>query len=276
MACSPEHHFGTEIAAVLDNTPYYSSLYYQASASRGGNPLNLIFDRYPQAAWNYDPFQDVALRRALETKRPEWDIDTVIEDVNHALLAWKADRSATGGLSFSEICAYLGAFFAGRVRRAGVEDMLAPDTGMPMGAGGGGGGSGPGRPRTPGDRLPTWQKGHPTRGVLDTGSEEIDLVSGSGGPADNMPLDTPGMRHDMTVRTHVEAHAAAIMRQRGLKEATLYINNTPCPGRLGCDNMLPHMLPEGTTLHVRVKVGNGQWDSRTYYGLPDADWRWPQ
>ncbi|NJO84018.1 MAG: hypothetical protein HC828_15350 [Blastochloris sp.] len=147
--------------------------------------------------------------------------------------------------------------------------MMGPD-------GGGGGGGGHGGWRTPGDKLPTWQKGHPTRGVLDTGSEEIDLVSGSGGPANNMPLDTPGMRDDMVVRTHVEAHAAAIMRQRGLKEATLYINNTPCLGRLGCDNMLPHMLPEGATLHVRVKASNGQWESRTYYGLPDADWRWPQ
>ena len=129
---------------------------------------------------------------------------------------------------------------------------------------------------TPGDKLPFWKKGDKVRGVLDTGTEQIDLISGRSGPAALMPDDAPGMRRDMVVRDHVEAHAAALMHQRSLREATLYINKAPCDGALGCATMLGHMLPEGATLHVRIKVGSNEWEMRTYRGLPDADWRWPR
>src|SRR5215469_9563222 len=46
---------------------------------------------------------------------------------------------------------------------------------------------------TPGDQLPDRTKGGPTRGVLVNDSTQTDLFSGSGGPADRMPPDTPGM-----------------------------------------------------------------------------------
>ncbi len=33
------------------------------------------------------------------------------------------------------------------------------------------------------------------------------------------------------IRSHVEAHASALMRQQKLDKATLYINQGPCPGK---------------------------------------------
>jgi len=72
----------------------------------------------------------------------------------------------------------------------------------------------------------------------------------------------------------VEAHAAAVMRNRGLTEATLYINNTPCDGPYGCDALLPHMLPPGATLSVHI-LGPTGWTTRQYTGISDSVWKWP-
>ncbi len=44
---------------------------------------------------------------------------------------------------------------------------------------------------------------------------------------------------DLVVFRGVEGQAAAIMRQQGLDEATLYINKVPCGGVQGCDYLLP-------------------------------------
>jgi SCP1.201-like deaminase len=53
------------------------------------------------------------------------------------------------------------------------------------------------------------------------------------------------------IKSHVESHAAVIMRREFLTTATLYINKSPCvttdPRSLGCHNALPHMLPAGAT-----------------------------
>lgn len=98
---------------------------------------------------------------------------------------------------------------------------------------------------------------------MDTGSKQVDLISGYKGPSASLPKGTPGMHGN--VKSHVEAHAAAVMRQEGLSEATLYINRIPCAGVRGCDAMLPRMLPEGARLHLR---GPGGF-RKTYTGLPD-------
>ena len=82
-------------------------------------------------------------------------------------------------------------------------------------------------------------------------------------------------RVDLSGCAAVEAHAAAIMRERALNKATLYINNTPCPGKIGCDTMLPHMLPEGALLDVFIQLTPGKWSHRQYEGLPDSMWNWP-
>jgi len=108
--------------------------------------------------------------------------------------------------------------------------------------------------------LPDRQLGDKTRGLLDLGDEQIQFTSGRSGPSSTMPPNTPGMSYngvDLAIKDHVEAHAAAIMRQRGATNATLYINNTPCGGKLGCNNMLPHMLPENARLDVYTKTQGG-------------------
>ncbi|HSN99787.1 MAG TPA: DddA-like double-stranded DNA deaminase toxin, partial [Candidatus Nanopelagicales bacterium] len=110
--------------------------------------------------------------------------------------------------------------------------------------------------------LPTWTKGQPTRGLLDTGQALIELWSGeSGGPP---ALQLPGRNN--TNFFHVEAHAAQIMRLEQVQSATLHINKVPCSVGPGCANNLPHMLPEGSTLRV---VGPGGYN-RTFVGRPDA------
>ena len=121
------------------------------------------------------------------------------------------------------------------------------------------------------DDLPIWQRGEKTYGFLDTGSDVIPLQSGRTGFVSRMPADTPGMRADMAVRDHVEAHAAAYMRQNQVMEAALYINKMPCPGVMGCNKMLPHMLPEGATLDVYVKTA-GEPIHIPYKGKSDSIW----
>ena len=68
---------------------------------------------------------------------------------------------------------------------------------------------------------------------------------------------------------HVEAHSAATMRALNLDEATLFINRVPCGPvqgwNLGCENMLPRMLPQGSRLRV---IGPDGYD-RLFIGLPD-------
>jgi SCP1.201-like deaminase len=81
------------------------------------------------------------------------------------------------------------------------------------------------------------------------GSEEV-LESGWHPPASAMPKGTPGM--NIVTKSHVEAHAAAIMRNEGLVEATLWINRAPCGGVAGCAALLPRMVPTGATLTIQV------------------------
>lgn len=57
-----------------------------------------------------------------------------------------------------------------------------------------------------------------------------------------------------TISTHVEAHAAAVMRQTDTAAGTLYINRVPCPrtspSTAGCAEALPSMLGPGQRLTV--------------------------
>ena len=114
-------------------------------------------------------------------------------------------------------------------------------------------------------RLPIYTRGGKTSGILVSGGDETSLSSGYGGPTASIPRGTPGF--NLITRGHVEGQAAAIMRQQGLQEATLYINNPsgPCPGAQGCDYLLPRMLPEGSQLRVVAPGGFNQ----TYFGLQD-------
>jgi hypothetical protein len=123
-------------------------------------------------------------------------------------------------------------------------------------------------------QLPLYSGGK-TQGILDIGTDELPLISGKNGPAADMPSNAPGMPESWAIRDHVEAHAAAVMRQLDVSEADLYINNTPCSGPMGCNANLPHMLPEGATLRVHIQNGVNNWEVRSYVGLPDSEWNWP-
>jgi RHS repeat-associated protein len=111
--------------------------------------------------------------------------------------------------------------------------------------------------------LPQYVTGGKTSGVLRFGGTDVPLMSGYKGPSASMPKGTPGMNN--RIKSHVEAHAAAIMRQQGLTEATLYINRVPCPGKTGCDAMLPRMLPE----RARLRIVGPDGFEKVYIGLPD-------
>lgn len=117
---------------------------------------------------------------------------------------------------------------------------------------------------TPLSRLP--KRSGPrdkTTGILVINGQEYGpVVSGVSGPAKNMPKGSPGFTG--VLRSHVEAHSAALMRERRTMNATLYINNPPCRFRNGgCDAMLPRMLPNGASLRV---VGPRGFD-KTYHGV---------
>ena len=116
---------------------------------------------------------------------------------------------------------------------------------------------------TPGERLPAYAGGK-TEGVAEVGGRQHDIKSGYDGPSATRPNGTtPGM--NWRVRSHVEAHVAAIMRNENLDRAELWINRDPCPGPTGCDAMLPRMLPSGAKLTIHLPDGT----VRVYEGLPD-------
>ncbi|MFF0264694.1 DddA-like double-stranded DNA deaminase toxin [Kribbella sp. NPDC004536] len=56
--------------------------------------------------------------------------------------------------------------------------------------------------------------------------------------------------HLLQITSHVEIKFAMFMRERGLRRATLVINNRPCPGEAGCDEMLKDFLPKGAALTI--------------------------
>lgn len=85
---------------------------------------------------------------------------------------------------------------------------------------------------------------------------EIPLAQTDDGPVQRIGgREALGIPAGSPSDTHLEAHAAALMRARGTKYAELYVNREPCPGRSGCENLLPTMLAPRTTLLVRSEDG---------------------
>lgn len=117
-------------------------------------------------------------------------------------------------------------------------------------------------PQTALSRLPQYAGGK-TQGILQIGSKEVDLISGYAGPAAQISKGTPGFNN--LVRSHVEAHASALMRMEGATEASLFINRIPCSGATGCAAMLSRMLPEG----ARLTVYGPDDFMQVFRGLPD-------
>lgn len=96
-------------------------------------------------------------------------------------------------------------------------------------------------------QLSPYMPGGKTSGVFyPPGGSPVPLQSGYDGPAEQMPPGSPGF-NGLTL-SHVEGHAAALMREEGIMEGTLYINNPKVCG--SCTRLLPTMLPSGAILNV--------------------------
>jgi hypothetical protein len=96
-------------------------------------------------------------------------------------------------------------------------------------------------------QLAPYTPGGKTSGIFYApGRPPMPLQSGYEGPADDMPPESSGF--DGLTLSHVEGHAAALMRQNGIMEATLYINNPKICG--SCMRLLSRMLPPGAILNV--------------------------
>ncbi|MBT0768646.1 hypothetical protein KIH74_06890 [Kineosporia sp. J2-2] len=128
--------------------------------------------------------------------------------------------------------------------------------------------------RVAGARLPSRQgdKRAKTTGiVLDPVNGRAagpEIVSGEDrGLVQDLALRTPRLKFATSLLSHVESHVAAGVR-RGLfaRESLLVINNRPCRDQLGCDTLLPYILPRGAVLHVYVAHEDGTSHFRTYEG----------
>jgi hypothetical protein len=65
---------------------------------------------------------------------------------------------------------------------------------------------------------------------------------------------------------HVEGHAAAIMRQKKIKDAVLYINAPPCKWERGCAATLEDVLPASYTLTVYYRKSPGTFKRLEFEG----------
>ncbi len=100
--------------------------------------------------------------------------------------------------------------------------------------------------------LPEFVAGGKTSGVLRTAAGDTPLLSGRAGPAASLPKPSPGF--NAITSTHVEGHASALMRQQGIQEAVLHINNPKIC--LPCQQNLANMLPPGSRLTVVLPDGS--------------------
>jgi hypothetical protein len=121
-----------------------------------------------------------------------------------------------------------------------------------------GAGTSGGAPPARDPELPKFTRGEKTSGVLRTAAGDIPLLSGRAGPAASLTKPTAGF--NAITSTHVEGHAAAMMRQQGIDHATLYINNPEIC--LPCKQNLANMLPSGSKLTIVLPDGT----STTYIG----------
>jgi hypothetical protein len=131
---------------------------------------------------------------------------------------------------------------------------------------------GPSTPRPPEDggdpdaqkiirRLPVRENDTgKTRGVwAPPDKEEMPLVSGYGHYqrlADDHAKRL-GLK-PMRSTSHVEVKFALFMRERGLSDETIYINNRPCRGDASCPRWIESFLPRGAKLTVHWP-GGGPW-----------------
>jgi hypothetical protein len=101
-------------------------------------------------------------------------------------------------------------------------------------------------------KLAPYVPGGKTSGIFrGPNGPAIGLESGYDGPAASIPQGSAGF--DAYTLSHVEGHAAALMRQQGITEGTLFINNPEIC--VSCTKLLPEMLPPGASLRVVLPDG---------------------
>ncbi|KAA2254314.1 hypothetical protein F0L68_30800 [Solihabitans fulvus] len=86
-------------------------------------------------------------------------------------------------------------------------------------------------------------------------------------------LDRLGVPGKPYTAADVETKLAAYMAQHGVKDVTVVINNVPCKGPLGCDTLVPILLPEGSTLTVYGVTPQGTQMVKRYTGGATPWWR---
>jgi hypothetical protein len=158
-----------------------------------------------------------------------------------------------------------------RPGRLGIQDKFVIVIASAIGVGGSvGANDNLNQHNTPIGPLP-FRTGKKTSGRLKIGGQVEEITSGRSGPSSRQPADAPGMRTDMAVRDHVEAHAASLMRERSAMSGELWINNVNGPSE-GCQKHLQHMLQENASLTVYWPDGTGGWKNQTYTGVSDSEW----
>ncbi len=109
--------------------------------------------------------------------------------------------------------------------------------------------------------MPRYIKGDRCAGILRTSDGEVPLSSGEDGPGRWLLDNHPGGPGSGRTRawTHVEGHAASLMRQHHIRTAELFINQVPCgpTGAAKCRNVLYKLLPVGSTLDVHYPKDDG-------------------
>ena len=95
-----------------------------------------------------------------------------------------------------------------------------------------------------------------TRGIwVDRDGVEQDLVSGETDLFEEVKQflkdnNIGPERGELMTPTHVETKFAMVMRLRGLKHETIVVNQVPCKGKWGCEELIHRILPAGSTLTV--------------------------
>jgi hypothetical protein len=109
------------------------------------------------------------------------------------------------------------------------------------------------------DWLPDRRETSKTSGYVDIEGQRLRLKSGRGSPGSLIHREElPGM--DAVSPTHVEGHVASIMRELGLFEATVRINNAkgPCAR---CVLNLEKALPQGGALRIEFINNYGELET---------------
>lgn len=85
-------------------------------------------------------------------------------------------------------------------------------------------------------------------------------------------LRAMGMPRPPARASDVEMKVAYWQRMSDTTHATVVINNVPCKGQYSCDELVPVLLPEGSTLTVHGQTASGVKFRKRYTGGKEPWW----